>query len=92
MIQYSLERPASEFGNCKVPKTNVVLFNWVGKQQSQHRQGKLFKERYERLVELGFHFDGGEEVSNACVRGLSREEHFENRCQELIEFREEVSC
>ncbi|CAB9516796.1 helicase [Seminavis robusta] len=42
-------------GHCRVPRTSErQLGMWVRQQRETHRQGKMIKERFRRLEELGF--------------------------------------
>ena len=51
-----------------------------------------FKERYDRLALLDFDFEGKPELkkNTQFCRGVSKEQHYENRCQQLVEFKQEV--
>ena len=44
-------------GHCIIPKKHPVLRMWVGVQRKAHKEGKLSKERRERLEAIGLDFD-----------------------------------
>ncbi|KAL7537209.1 LOW QUALITY PROTEIN: hypothetical protein ACHAXR_007653, partial [Thalassiosira sp. AJA248-18] len=64
-----------------------VLHGWVQKQRKQHRKGKLSQERYDRLALLDFDFEMLDASNRVCV-GVSQEQYFDNRCNQLIKFKE----
>ena len=70
------------YGHCKVPAVHSdspQLGKWVRTQRTQNKQGKLARERKERLDALGFEWD---------VRDSSWERMFAKFRQQAVEHRE----
>jgi len=44
-------------GHCNIPTTNGSLGRWISKQRNLFRSKKLKKDRYEKLVGIGFTFE-----------------------------------
>jgi len=71
-----------EHGNCRVPArhANKQLATWVNSQRTNKRTGRLAKERFERLDEIGFVWEPDEQS-------------WEERFMELVAYKQEhVDC
>ena len=70
-----------KYGHCKVPspsKEHKTLGDWVSKQRRDHKAGRMLKDRFIRLNDLGFlwHYD---------IAAL-QEKQWENNYQKLKSF------
>ena len=68
---------SEKHGHCIVPKNHPVLGMWVGVQRRVYRQGKLSKERRERLEAIGFDWDAHANLWETMFKALCeyRDEH-----------------
>jgi len=76
--------------SCNVKELHdKVLCTWVKKQRGQYRRNKLTQDRYDKLSLLQFDFNGQPQFAHNTdmMKGLSKAQHFENRCIQLIEYK-----
>jgi hypothetical protein len=45
-------------GHCNIPTTNASLGKWISTQRTLFTSEKLKADRYEKLVGIGFAFEG----------------------------------
>ena len=55
----ALEAFKAEHGHCNVPRRHGSLGNWMHKQRTEYKKGKLSKERVQQLGALGFDWSPG---------------------------------
>ncbi|CAB9502142.1 helicase [Seminavis robusta] len=53
----NLQKFQEEHGHCRVPRADGKLGRWVSTQRTVYHQGKLNKEKLQKLQELGFTWD-----------------------------------
>ncbi|CAB9502110.1 helicase [Seminavis robusta] len=53
----NLKKFQEDNGHCRVPGADGKLGAWVFTQRKRHKQGKLTKERFQKLQEMGFTWD-----------------------------------
>ena len=70
----------SKKGHCDVPNTyrrNSQLARWVNKQRNRYKSNKLLDDRFRRLQQIGFHFEGSK----------LHEQNWNQRFQQLVQFK-----